>query len=512
MDKRTVICLLSAASTAFGACAASEVGEYLIPADFRGEVPPLRVMRDIPFACDLSEADGLSFDFRADDLSEFSSFSFHFGWGSNTWCSASFYPTVEGRWTRMTVRRPDDASRDWSKVTGFRLSGWRGGTNATTLAVRGIAVEPHRAVEKSADAEYKAACAATNAAALRRLAETPPSVRERRLAWAHDPNGFQGKGWEKSARLLAENGFTDLIANLVRGPTGAYRSDVVGFAPRTGGVDRLDECLAACRRHGLKLHVWVICGRLGWEGDDALRRRLEDEGRLMVSFDGKREPWLCPSHPANRKLLVDTMLELAGKGVDGVQFDYIRYPDPDYCFCDRCRHLFEESAGRTVGDWPDAVRRDPDLLGKWRRFRCAAITAPVRQVAKRLHDGTHLTEVSAAVYYDPLYDPDQVGQDWAGWCAKGYLDFVCPMTYMEDLGDYRRKLAKHARQVKGTVPRYPGIGPSVWQRDGLEVARFADQVRSVRETGLRGFAVFELDWRFEQLLPQVRAAMLPSGR
>ena len=166
MDKRTVVCLLSAASAAFGTCAASEVGEYLIPAGFRGEVPPLRVMRDIPFACDLSEADGLSFDFRADDLSEFSSFSFHFGWESNTWRSASFYPTVEGRWTRMTVRRPDDASRDWSKVTGFRLSGWRGGTNATTLAVRGIAVERHRAVEKPADAEYKAACAATNAAAL----------------------------------------------------------------------------------------------------------------------------------------------------------------------------------------------------------------------------------------------------------------------------------------------------------------------------------------------------------
>ena len=60
------------------------------------------------------------------------------------------------------------------------------------------------------------------------------------------------------------------------------------------------------------------------------------------------------------------------------------------------------------------------------------------------------------------------------------------------------------------MPRYPGLGLGVWTRDGLQAMRFADQVRYVRETGLRGFTVFELGWKLEQLMPEVREALLAT--
>ena len=54
-------------------------------------------------------------------------------------------------------------------------------------------------------------------------------------------------------------------------------------------------------------------------------------------FDGKTSPcWLCPNHPANRKLEMDAMLELAlEKDVDGIHYDYFRYADfsSKWCFC-----------------------------------------------------------------------------------------------------------------------------------------------------------------------------------
>ena len=81
------------------------------------------------------------------------------------------------------------------------------------------------------------------------------------------------------------------------------------------------------------------------------------------------------------------------------------------------------------------------------------------------------------------------------------------MTYEDDFGWFKRKLDKEARQVSGRVPQYPGIGLGVWPRDGREVARFCEQVRYVRETGRGGFAVFDLNWKLEQLMPSVGAAL-----
>ena len=483
-------------------------------ADFRGENPPMRANRDIPFACDLSDADGLSFDLRVDDLSEFSSFSFYFWFGDGSYSGQGLYPTREGEWARMTVKRPEKASEaKWKSVRGFRLSGWRGGTNDTFVGVRNIAIMPKGSIrepdEKMA-AGLRAEVKRVNTAALARLAAVPPPVGERRFVWAHSPHGLHNRTWRQAARFLKEYGFTDLIVNMVNGSTGAYHSSVLIWSDLAQGHDCLQECLDACRAEGIKVHAWNVCWGGGWRLDEATQSRFFADGRYQISFDGKMPPkrWLCPTHPANRRLIVESMLELASKGVDGVHFDYIRYPDNDYCFCQRCHRLFERKAGGLIQDWPNALRRDNRLKTLWRQFRCEAITAPLREVAQTLHaDPSNRCEVSAAVFRDPLSDPDYVGQDWAAWCREGYLDFVCPMTYEEDFGWFRRKLDKEARQVPGNVPQYPGIGLGVWKRDGREIERFCDQVCYVREIGRGGFAVFELNWKLEQLMPQVGTAL-----
>lgn len=490
-------------------------GEYTVWADFTGETPPRRAIRDVDFNCDLSRAAGVSFECKIENLAEFSSFNFYFGFANDVWCSTDLYPTVEGEWAKITVRRPaDEAGRyDWSKVTGFRFSAWRGGARNTKIYLRDFAVVetlPVPTAEEAAAAE--AARIAANADGLAHLAASVPVRNERRFVWAHNPNGMTGRSWDEAARLVASGGFTDLIVNLARGPMSAYPSDVLVHSTMVGGIDRLAECLAACHRHGLKLHAWNVCWGMGWKMPEEMRRTYEADGRLQVSDAGTAGSWLCPNHPDNRAQLIAAMVELAGKGVDGVHFDYIRYPDSQYCFCDRCRAAFERLAGGPIENWPGAVTRDTRLKKLWRQFRCDSITAPVRAVSEAVRSGCPDVEVSAAVYRDPLADPDLVGQDWAAWCEAGYLDFVCPMTYEDDLGWFRRKLNKQAEQVGGSVPRYPGIGLGVWTRDGLDVARFAEQVAYVRASGLGGFSVFSLDWKFEQLLPKVQEAMLPKVR
>ena len=61
----------------------------------------------------------------------------------------------------------------------------------------------------------------------------------------------------------------------------------------------------ACRStSGRSISIWATPRR---EFVEKLRR----EGRTQVSARGKATDWLCPSHPENFKLEVDTMLEVA---------------------------------------------------------------------------------------------------------------------------------------------------------------------------------------------------------
>ena len=122
------------------------------------------------------------------------------------------------------------------------------------------------------------------------------------------------------------------------------------------GDDQIAQCLTACRKFGLQMHVWKVNWNLGSHVPAEFVARLRREQRLQKSSSGKEEPWLCPSNPANQKLEIDSMLEVARNyDVDGIHFDYIRYPDGDHCFCDGCRERFSKSAGVKIQQWPQDV-------------------------------------------------------------------------------------------------------------------------------------------------------------
>jgi uncharacterized lipoprotein YddW (UPF0748 family) len=229
--------------------------------------------------------------------------------------------------------------------------------------------------------------------------------------------------------------------------------------------------------------------------------KMAATNRTQVAYGGAAKPgWLCPSHPDNQALEIAAMVELAKKGVDGVHFDYIRYPDGNHCFCKGCRARFEAMAGGTVTNWPAAVRQDERLKRLWQDFRTSNITVVVRAVSRRVRAEAPGVKLSAAVFTNAETSPANVGQDWVTWCKEGLLDFVCPMDYVESPALFRGQIVPQKRLV-GKVPVYPGIGLSTWRHDGRDAVRLAQQILAVREAGLDGFTVFNFDRRAEKALP-----------
>ena len=338
------------------------------------------------------------------------------------------------------------------------------------------------------------AATAARAALLRAFCIAQPSMPgEFRAFWCHSATGVDGLDWDTAVRKLSENGFNALIANMLWAGVAFYNSDCLPVSPqvRTSG-DLMAQCLAACKKYGVQCHAWKVCFNMGWPTDRAFIARMTAAGRTQVGFDGKPDPeWLCPSNPDNRKLEIDSMVELARKyAIDGLHFDYIRYPDSDHCFCEGCRKRFEQSIGQALTGWPGVVRKDAALARQWNRFRQDQINAVVSAVAAQARAVRPGIKISAAVFRNGPTDSAAVGQDWKLWCERRYLDFVCPMDYTPKTSAFRDIVAK---QIRWAAPAacYPGIGLSTWD-DTSDIARLIDQIAATRDLNTRGFTIFNL--------------------
>jgi uncharacterized lipoprotein YddW (UPF0748 family) len=328
---------------------------------------------------------------------------------------------------------------------------------------------------------------------------------EHRAFWCHSAFGLDGMSWDAAIQFLAEAGFTAILPNLLWGGTAFYPSEVLPvYADLATRGDQMQLCLEACRKHKVQCHVWKVNWNLGGHAPADFVQRLAAAGRLQRAADGTADdPWLCPSHPENQALEVDSLVEVARRyPVDGLHFDYIRYPDGNHCFCAGCRERFGQHLGQPVADWPAAVRSDGPLRTKWLDWRRDQITTVVRSVAEQARTVRPGIRISAAVFSNWPVDRDQVGQDWKLWCEKGYLDFVCPMDYTDSNQSFHTQVRNQTEWCAGK-PLYPGIGLSCWA-DPCDPVRLIEQIAICRELGTGGFTVFNYDRNAREVLPYLR--------
>ena len=222
------------------------------------------------------------------------------------------------------------------------------------------------------------------------LAAQPSKAVEGRAFWNHSGTGAYPGDWDRTAQELSKAGFNMILPNMLWGGQAHYASDVL---PRSRTFekygDQIEQCVAAARKYGLQVHVWKVNWNLSGAPQEFVAK-IHRENRNQVSVDGKAHDWLCPSHPDNFQLELDSMLEVARKyDVDGLHFDYIRYPDRDKCYCDGCRERFETDLGRKVANWPQDCYAGP-LREDYATWRCHQITRLVKAVhdqAKQLRPG-----------------------------------------------------------------------------------------------------------------------------
>jgi len=273
-----------------------------------------------------------------------------------------------------------------------------------------------------------------------------------------------------------------------------------------GLFDGLDAVLDAAHREGIEVHAWInampiwrdeappkdprhVFNRHGPAqsgGDNWLTRSPEGGWKFPVGY------FLDPGHPGAAAYLTEVYLNVVRNyPVDGIHFDYIRYPETEerpqrgagVGYNETSLARFRRAAGRS-----DTPAPDDRFFTDWRRLQVTQLVRRIYIEAKALHPRLKVSAAAIAWGRPPANEREfldaspgqRIFQDWNGWLKEGILDLAIPMNYAREADPVVRvwfdgwirweKRHRHGRQIA------VGIGAYLNSKESIQA-----QLNRVRE-------------------------------
>ncbi len=221
--------------------------------------------------------------------------------------------------------------------------------------------------------------------------------------------------------------------------------------------DPLQTLIEKAHAAGLEVHAWLNT-TIMWAGDLAPRDPAHvfhahgplsrgSDNWVMLRHDGAHRGgnlyYFDLGHPDAADYIVNMFLSIVARyDIDGINFDYIRYPDynpgvnvPAWGYNPVAVARFAAVTGRS--DVPEPT--DPQWMA-WRREQVTnivrrvyietyAIKPHVRVSADTITYGSMIEDATGWTQTRPYLE---VLQDWRGWMEEGILDLNIPMNYRRE--------------------------------------------------------------------------------
>jgi uncharacterized lipoprotein YddW (UPF0748 family) len=240
----------------------------------------------------------------------------------------------------------------------------------------------------------------------------------------------------------------------------------------------------------------------------------DNRGRSLLDYDFSRPPgdegkwvmldtpgyWLDPGDSQVQAALTALVEELVSRypTLDGVHFDYIRYPygiptvpgsrysnGLDFGYGERSVARFQAETGFSAF----AAKDDPSVAQRWDDWRREQLGRFLRHVRGQLRRLKRDLALSAALLAWPDRAYLSAYQDWRLWLEEGLLDQGIVMNYTRD-GRLAHYLTRQAVAFRGRSKLFVGLGAYALldQPDLL-----AQQIRDARQQGADGVVLFSYD-------------------
>ncbi|MFN3476866.1 MAG: family 10 glycosylhydrolase, partial [Candidatus Methylomirabilales bacterium] len=196
--------------------------------------------------------------------------------------------------------------------------------------------------------------------------------------------------------------------------------------------------------------------------------------------------------------------------LDGLHFDYIRYPYavplPSGPNRPRLDFGYGESARRfqqETGLNPSLAQQDPAVAEAWDGWRKRQISHFLRRLRPKVKRLNPKLLLSAALL--PSADRAALAlQDWPDWMAEGLLDLGIIMNYTKERG-VAQTFSRQAVMLKGKGQIFVGLGTYLLDGPVLLLQQIQDAVAS----GADGVVLFSYDnlLKKEGLLERLREGL-----
>jgi uncharacterized lipoprotein YddW (UPF0748 family) len=140
-------------------------------------------------------------------------------------------------------------------------------------------------------------------------------------------------------------GLNRILVNVFYNGETLFDSSLAPKYPKvSAGFDPLAYLVPKAHDRGIKVDAWFLVGRVA--GNDASPIISAHPDWALVGPDGDTIPWLNFARPDVRQFVLDLMLETVDRyGVDGLHFDYLRYPGPSWGFDPYSIEAFNKAYG-----------------------------------------------------------------------------------------------------------------------------------------------------------------------
>lgn len=263
--------------------------------------------------------------------------------------------------------------------------------------------------------------------------------------------------------------------------------------PSFKGFDALKAFTEESHKYGIELHLWMPVFRVAHGGSTypnlGLNKKkpewlaISNTDKNYLSNQYGNSYYLNPSNDDVKEFLLSFYSYLLENyHFDGLQLDYIRYPDTidgvDFGYDDNTKKMFFEEYGVDPDDLPSSG----DMWNKWCQFRADFVTDFLSQVKALVDEKRPDIYLSADVV--PSYDEylSRTKQDTKAWLENSYIDLIYPMAY--GMVDRVRTWTKSTVSLTGDKTfAYMGLGDY-----GAET--LFDEILVTRELGADGISFF----------------------
>ncbi|MFA5259620.1 MAG: family 10 glycosylhydrolase [Candidatus Omnitrophota bacterium] len=245
-----------------------------------------------------------------------------------------------------------------------------------------------------------------------------------------------------------------------------YRANKSWFPSKTADQTPYETCfknisedpfaflVKEAHKSGIEVHAWLNMLSLSTNknavilkkyGSGILTRNLKKK-RKIEDYKIDNQYFLEPGDPRVRGELLNVVKEIlySYPELDGIQFDYIRYPDrnPAYGYTKINIERFKKANGNKT------IKEESLVWKNWKREQVTGFLAELVRETRRIRPDIQVSATGCAPFvraYSEAY------QDWPSWIKRRIVDFITVMTYADNVRDFKKYIVETKKEAGASL-------------------------------------------------------------